>query len=47
MHPFLKLSKVKILLKATVHTKNVTLEEALPLKILFQENRKPPRMDNA
>jgi len=43
---FLKLSKAKILPRAAVHTKNATLEGALPLKILFQGNEKPIGMDN-
>jgi hypothetical protein len=43
---FLKLSKAKILSRAAVHTKNATLEGALPLKILFQGNEKPIGMDN-
>jgi hypothetical protein len=45
MFLFLKLSKVKIFPNA-VHTKNATLNRALPLQMLFQENGEAAGMDN-
>jgi hypothetical protein len=44
---FLKLSNVNIFPRADVHPKNITLEGAFNLQILFKGKGEPTRMDNA